>query len=887
MIKKIIAYILTVSMLLSMAVVNVHAEEVSAERVTRFENAVALLTSLGAISENETYTFETEITRGQFVDILSKIIPVSEGSTEPAFADVDATHKYFKVIQGFADAGYINGHAGNYEPDRAITYHEALYILLNTMGYADFMKLVANYAAGGMQIADRLDIDTKNKGAVAGDIFYLTYQALSTDMLAITGMKEGSFIFETDPEKSLLETYHNIEVDTGILQANGQVSINGQFSAEDGIVVVTDVAYKMDKNCSVLPGCEVDIFYDLDTKEAVCVVATEENEIIEINSADIDGFKNMRYDYKKNGASKTLRVRSGADIVINNVLATEIDEKAMVPDNGKIIAIDNGETTGYAVIYVKNYISFVAKSVVDGINKVTIYPAPDSGIKNVIANVEVDEPIVYDIDGSVASISDITLGTVVSVLGTENGAGEIVADEIVMSNGIVSGDLMSISRRDPITLDIDGVQYPLAATSEYILNGLRPQGNMTFLVDFMGNIVALDAEISGGMAYGYILGAKLAYNDEGEKVVSVKLLSEIGSIITYYLSPERVYLDDEKSDKYYNPEDVLSKFTSKINKLIRYDVNENREINKVDFAVSIESKGTPTINNRLFTSHPATDLYYRKTYKTFSTKVMVDENTVVFKVPERPEDALPSDYQVIRDVTKISDGRYNVEAYKVGNETMVASVIVLKQNLNTYSDSAPYFVVKEVTQVLDQYEDVTYSVLLDGQSGEKTYTVKSASVVEKPHKEGNMNDVYREIRSGDIIRCLIDATGTIIEDITICFQAEEGLAISTSGIGSYDWNDSARVISGEVYAMNDTLLSIVADGTLANADPAVVLSDSASEKYMLDSFKIFKLEVTGMGVEVSTGSKNDIKAFRTSGGEYSRVVAITGSATGKVLFVIE
>ena len=48
-----------------MTVVGVHAEEVSAERTTKFENAVTLLEELGAIPQGSAYTFDSEITKGR------------------------------------------------------------------------------------------------------------------------------------------------------------------------------------------------------------------------------------------------------------------------------------------------------------------------------------------------------------------------------------------------------------------------------------------------------------------------------------------------------------------------------------------------------------------------------------------------------------------------------------------------------------------------------------------------------------------------------------------------------------------------------------------------------------------------------------------------------
>ena len=893
MFKKILAVVLAVSVLLSMTVIGVQAEEVSAKRTVNFENAVTLLKELGAISADETFTFDSQITRGQFVDILAKIIPVSDGAAEPVFPDVPASHKYFKVIQGFAEAGYIAGTGySNFDPDRAIAFDEAMYMLFNTMGYADFMKLVGDYAAGGREIANRLDLDIKNKNAVAGDIFYLTYQALSTDMLAIDGMKQGSFVFKAEEGKTLLEQYYNIEVETGILYNNGQVTINAQYPVEEGVIVVGDSQYKIDEACKILAGSEVDVFYDIDSKEVVCVVATAENEIIEINSIDIEGFRNMKYDYKKDGANKTLKIQDGTDVVINGQLVTEIVDANMVPANGKVIAIDNGTTTGYSVIYVKSYVSFVVKSVSNENTFIKITSDAATGLNPVKANLEVNVPVVYDAAGNVISAEDIVFGDVVSVMGIDDGE-YIVADEIVISNGVVTGDLTRIYHDDPTYLLLDGVKYPVADSALYILDSISLQGNMTFYLDFMGNIVALDSEVSGGMAYGYILGAKITDNEEGEQVVQVELLSEIGSIIKYNLNPERVYVDGVRSAKYYNPEDLLSNFTVNANKIIRYDVNENREIKKIDFPVSIEAAGDDTIDDRLYISSGASEYagYWRKTYKTFSTTIMADENTVVFKIPERPETAEKTDYQVIRDVNKISDGRYKVVSYKVGKNTMTSSVIVLKQNLENYSESEAFYVVKEVSQELDQYDEVVYSVTLDGQAGEKTYATKNASIVENPHASNNVNDTYRTIESGDIIRCKFDETGTIITDIVICYQTREGNPVSVSTLVSGgDWNYTNRVVAGYIYDMDDSLLSIASLANIqAVEESGSILLDTATEKYAIDSFKVFKLEITDAGVDVLEGSKTDIKSFRGTGysEECSNVVAVTGAATGKMLFVIE
>lgn len=905
MIKKIIAYLLTVSMLFSMAVVNVNAEEVSAERVTKFENAVTLLTELGAISGTE-FKFESEITKGQFVDILAKIIPVSDGQAEPVFGDVDSSHKYFKVIQGFAEAGYINGHAGNFEPDRAITYNEALYIILNTMGYADFMELVADYAAGGWQIASKLDLNTKNKGAIAGDIFYLLYQSLSTDMFDIAGMKSGSFVFETNPDKSLLETYHNIDVETGILESNGRVSINGQFVATDGKIVVDGEVYDYDKRCTILPGCEVDVFYDIDSDDVLCVVATAENEIIEIKYEQIEKFKDMKYTYKVDGKTKTLKLTSGADIVINNELVTKIDNDSMIPENGTVIIIDNGVENGYDVVYVNSYVSFVVKSVVTNDTWGSLYWKVEEEVKkenNSISyekvdkkiNVDLEEnvPIIRDANGNTLKFTDIKVGMVVSVLTYAKGT-DTYASEIVTSNAVVSGELSKIYQDDPSYLVIDGTKYYVSASSEYIVKNLAPQGNMTFYLDFMGNIVNVDVAGSGSMAYGYILDGRLTQNDDYEDCIELKLLSEIGSIIKYYLCPDKIYIDGANYGKDYDPETLfIDKFVSGgvvKEQLIRYDVNDDREISKIDFAEKISNfTGTSSVDNRLFENYSTewdseksnAYAYYYKTAKNFAGYVPVDENTIIFKIPspDLEEDSLPEDYQVIRGISKLNTGRYHIKSYTLGEDSMTASVIILANNMARYPDNPAFVVVKNVKMMLDEYGDVVYSITVDGLSGEKTYTTKTARVAEEAHKRYYPTQTLgRRIVPGDIITYYLDSTGTIIEDIEWHYDVKKDVTAGGGSVG-----DECRVATmGYVYAMDDTYIGITT--TEPTSDN---LAFNEYETYTTDGFKIFKIERSEKKAEISEASKSDLKAYKTSAKNCSKIVFIGSRGAGKLMFIIE
>lgn len=911
MFKKFLAYLLTVSVLLSMLVVNVSAadEGISPERVTKFENAITLLTKIGAISEEDAYNFDSGISRGKFVDIMSKIVPVSNGSLVPSFQDVPATHEYFNVIQGFADAGYVNGHAGSFDPDRDITYNEALYVVMNTMGYKDFMSVVGAYPTGGWKIADQLNIKMKNKGAVAGDIFYMLYQALVTDMLEITTLHQDAFVFSNEEGETLLEKYHEITDAKGVLQSNGHISLIGGYEAEEDVIVVDGVSYRTNEPCEVLAGCRVDMFYEMETNELVCVLEAAENSIVEIDSANLEGFMNGKYTYKVDGSRKSLKLSDNTSIVKNNMLVTEVpDDFFMEPVNGKVIAIDDGKGSGYDVIYIKDYVSFLVNAVEKDQTTLTIKPEAKYGINNVIAYLEAGAPEVFDDEGNRLAVEDISIGTVISVMGNVVGE-KILAEEIIVSSSIVTGTLTTIYSGEEPYLLIDDVEYPVSASvAAVFLSTISPQMDMTFFTDFMGYIVALDDSISGSMAYGYLIDAYEGENDEGDDCIIAEIFSEIGSVIKYKVSNKVLTINGTTYGKNYIKTTLLQEFTSHKKELVRYDVNNDRELSKIDTAklITDETGPLPTVDDRLFKSadningsvHEMTQYYGSK--KAFGDKIHVDEDTLIFKLPDIERDMDDSEYKVIRSIGGLKDGRYGVTAYKLGKDMMHAKVVVVKKLLSPSlsTDHIGNMIVKKISQVVNEYDEPTYSITLVGMNGEKTYVTKNEDVAKYPVDlkdqptatvANTSTPAERMIVPGDIVRCYLTDDETAIAKIAVCYDIRKA-GVTDASSSTTNWvSDNGTFGDGYVYAMDDKRIGIA-----TGAVPAVgtILQDSEYSTYVLGSYKIFKVITTDSGEgrvarEIVPADKTDIKSFKVNGTNCSKVVAISNRGAGQMLFIIE
>lgn len=924
MLKKIISLILAVSMLLSMAVVNVNAEEVSAGRATNFENAVTLLKKLGAIS-NENFTFESEITKAQFVSMLSKIVPVSGGAAEPVFADVPATHTSFKVIQGFAESGYINGYAGSFEPDRAITYNEALYIMLNAMGYGDFLDLYAKYPVGGWDFAKKLDIKMNNKGAIAGDILYMVYQALNANMFAIDSIDKGNLKFSNEDAGTMLYKFCEVEYATGILKSNGKISIDVRYEAEDEKIVVGNDEYEIEEVCTILPGYEVDVFFTEGTDEAICVLPTAKNEVITINSEDIVRYVDGKYTYSEDGKTKSLKISSGTDIVLNNVLAVEgcDDANAMQPVNGTVIAVKGGSGSEVDVLYVNEYQSFVITSATRENEIGTLYwkelvPAEEDGddptVETVSAsfNLERNPAAMFDAEGNAITFDDIEIGDVVSVLIADG-----VINEIVVSDATVTGDLTKIGEDEPYSfVVIDGQTYNIAVSAEFILETLVPQSGATLYLDFMGNVVGFDSAVSSGMAYGYILGAKTTENEEYQTCIKVKLLSEIGSVVEYLVDADRLRVNGSSLGKNYDVEAAFNTYFCDatthevVKQLIRYDVNDEREISKIDFPDEIDgTEVNSTADDRLYKAYtPASSDTYAYNYsskKILGTngKVHYDTNTLIFKIPNENliEDAFDEDYQVIRDVAKLKNGgRYDIrEVYVLGEDSICASVIVISDCITMYSDSN-YYIVKDVKTATDEYDETIYTITVDGVTGEKTFTTKTARVAEEAHNPGDpgasLRASFSKLVPGDVIRCQLDADGVYVIDIELVYSVafdDDGDDDDEDGDGKYtigaiasasNTGDAGTFRRGYVYALDDTYVGIT-EGVPTNE----YLSLNDYEPYKISDFKIFKMSVVKgrKAEEISPASAKDLKAYKSSANECSQVLYYGYRGAGTIMIILD
>lgn len=266
---------------------------------TNVAQAAETLRLLGIVSGTGGTSFSPDraLTRAEFcklaVELMGNGDKVASQMNRTVFQDVPSTHwarGYIAVATqgtttGSGDTavttpGIIRGDAyGNFNPDRAITYGEAVTILVRILGYGD-SDVGMVWPDGYLAKADELEI-TEGLNLTANDTITRGQAALMMENLLFTNSKEG---------KEYLTTLGCTITDETILFDVAATAPDGS----SGIKVAQDKVYKTDHApfSDDLVGRRAKLVLDKDEKVVDIQTSTSGTQkVITIQSLDYDAMK--------------------------------------------------------------------------------------------------------------------------------------------------------------------------------------------------------------------------------------------------------------------------------------------------------------------------------------------------------------------------------------------------------------------------------------------------------------------------------------------------------------------------------------------------------------------------------------------------------------------
>ncbi|MBQ7901395.1 MAG: hypothetical protein IJ365_05465, partial [Clostridia bacterium] len=761
---------------------------------------------------------------------------------------------------------------GSFRMEDGITCSEAIKAMLVIADYDEAAECSKGYEA----FAAKYGI-TCGKSARAvlvwDDVMELLYKTLNLYKMNTTYGSKVSY--SIDNSTKVIDELFGINEATGVLSACGKTNIYSTKEFADDRIVVDGIEYT--GAASVYKkyiGYEVTVFYrqDGNEKNLLFVYPEESNSTVILDSKDITDYKNRVYQYEVNNHTKKYRLSKDAVFLYNGKLPTGSGVE-FIPVNGWVELIDNTGDSKYDVAMIYSYKNYYVELVQADDEGIRINSESREPVLVVTDSDTMDNTLVMKKDGTEMKPKSIKQGGLVSVFGNVID-GVLVAERLYYTTDSLEGMLDSYdSENNEITIDkkLYSFDTDIKSNVENTLLG----SYRTFMTDFNGKIAYIHDEKASdyNQGVGYLVGmATLSGAFEDGKMV--KIFNSTGEMMIYS-SSEKIYIDGVRTSGSGKVAAALE--SAPQSGLVAYTLNNDGTLRSIDYPESKrygDTSAAPPLNHLVSLGGTSSQVKYRTGINIFGGNIPCNDDTKVLIIPNDPLKADEEDFFVSTPKAYFrDDGSFkNIYGYAYNNSSMCADFIVYiapddSTKTLTANDYELVYVIKSIQGVLDDNGDKQTVVEAIGPNGTEKIVLRTASVA-------------NGFAVGDIVRFVTDVSGKAVKIVPVYDLSEDDFdsSIDTSV------TSACRIIKGKVYDRENDVMLVTKSGV--NVEQTSFTYDNFNA-LRFNSAKIVVIDKNGRGgVTVTSGSKDDIKAFTTYGNDCSDIVVSTRVGTCNLVVVI-
>lgn len=803
--KKTVAIVIALAMVLSMGVATSFAAFSDVPSTVNYAEAVNILSNLGIINGYEDGTFKPDntITRAEVATIMVNALGYGETNGETVFSDVPADHWAAGYINTAYNNGIISGMGdGTFAPGANVTYEQVVRMIVSALGYTTLANQRGGYPTGYLSVASSNQITAGAVGRV-GDpatratVAKLLYNSLETPMADTVewGLTADKMMYGPNEDVTLLnnlgvekwdafvtDTYLNSDTYTSrdksitlvtskkyndiknSAYANGDLEKGyalGDFD-EGGTAAASLLGQSVTAYIGEDPDTGVDTIFAISAKGNRNTIVNVKGDMFADGDADKDDrvyyWRNSRSDDNKPGQ---LTLDPKVKVYENYLAGTEIDvaEGAALTqeffdyfkDNGgNARFIDNDGDGDYDYVMANRY---TAESVLEEIeedNGEWNFTSMSNGTDIEDYDEDDDDSLTLFIKGeNYINVSELAPGDTVTSIKCDNG---VTLNYV--SSTVVEGTTRGYNSADK-TVTINGTEY---AVSPEEISGINvtdiKNKEGVFYINADGLVAYYDASATVGGQFGYVtyIGATTNYN---RSTYEIELVDAQGTRQVYTLASSVRYYSQGDNYEKMNDELVPDALNDLINggneyRVIRYTVSGN-QVNKIVTAESDEFA---------LNSVSATRAYDAEEMSIGG--VTFNNATVVFAV-DADED---EDYEDPKNITVGNVARYFVdkntyEAYAYGEDDILAALVI---NPATAIDQSNNVFVVSGTSI--DYIDDEVAIEVTGYTGgrQETFTLYDEDGVADDYFD-DRNDRSTLVKGTVLMKG--EPVGEYVEDIEV------------------------------------------------------------------------------------------------------------------------
>lgn len=784
-----------------------------------------ILKYIGALDGFEEYSAEAFITKGEFLKLLMRSTGLDDSvwqGDEIYFYDVKKDSVFFSVVSSAYAQGIIQGrHDGTLGVDDKLTVEEAVVMALRATGYEEIANAAGGYPTGFNTVAIKAglldNVETLDSDLLTFDSsIILLYNMLNIDLVKM--YSNGAY--KIGEGKNFISSVFNIYVTEGIVEGNGFSNIYTGMRNDKSELTVNGVQYKTDERyLQKYIGYNAKIHYkDNEDERFIIYLDVRKNNVKELDVGDVitinpNGI--LYYDNKERSISLADDV-----ITIHNGQVVKLLEGGLsIPLNGSLELIDNDCNGEYDIINLLSYEVVVVNdvSMSDGI----VYDKYSS-LKTVDTKKYETVDICFD-DGKEAVFSDIKKNSVLFVY-ADNDFDYI---RIIISDKTASFKVVKVSLKSNKSneyyevTDMEGNIYKTGI--EFKTNegddAVKAGTTYEFLLDAHGKIASIKSSVlNEEMKFGYL--CKWAESKGIKNGVSLKVFTEENKFEIF------------ETEKKINVGSAGGKVTAeallgliKKPQLIRYRTAENNIIKEIEFASNDEKKD----GLRKICTVPNGGLSYNNRYYAatglIGGRVLVNGETSIFVVPDDEEIDNEEKYS-FKPCTYITNEWYypGAEAYTTLRDSVMASVVVIKNQKPALKRSSPVMLVKSIGEYYDADSGKTGIMIYGFQAGNDV-SFKCAEGVNTFADIGNEAKV--NVEPGDAVRLILDDDGYIAEFKLMFDESTKTVyGVNNGDDSAIMYGSEMRHLYGKAYKVYDNYLKIKRSGDTVPMDELFPITGS-------------------------------------------------------------
>ncbi len=732
---------------------------------------ITVLQSAGVLEQAEVSAAELSsvLTRAEFADFLAKLVNAHAGDSGVVFIDVATDNLYAKSINGLAKAGVVSVPQDlKFNPDAAITYDEALTMVIRAAGYGVMAQTNGGYPTGYTYTASKLGIRNTvadNDSITLGEGLKLIYDGATVGTYSADKITaDGNYTFNVSDD-TLLSIYHGIYLQSGKVYALNGSCIDNEHTADDSEMNIDGLIYNVDENMNLdyCLGNNVEFLFKKDAaKDSANLIYLEKesgDRELEISSKNIGAFNSESFtlEYSKSDDSSkkaSVSLPRSVNVVYNgrsndSSIAQLVNSLNDGYNHGTVVLKDTDENSGYDLMIIKCYTTIAA----GGFSNNTIYDKLNAN-KSICLD-DYEYVSVHTADGQAAKVH-----TVFPYIAEVAPSADNEKLDIIICSEKVSGKLNAINATN-LSIAVEGKEYNV--NEKYYAenaNRLYLGTEYTIYLDSTGDVAYFTEGANNEYKIGYLLKT-VAEPEAFGSVIKFRIYDHTSDKFDTYTAADKISIDEIKYDSEKDSIKVLKAFpdlTGKITdnggkvipQIIRYKADENNVVSAIDTAALSSKEAEDSTLRRIKTIMWSDKVEYTGWQNRFDMSLVYNSSgTKLMSVPSLDEDGnITVNGEKISDVEKyfsntISDVTADVTrimyGYNYDGTTPYADVLVYVGSADTKSKNSMMFM--EFGEGLDSEGNPSKTLIVNENGTEKTFVLNQNTKIPEALTQGDIISV--------------------------------------------------------------------------------------------------------------------------------------------------